>query len=72
MGGSVILRLLLAAAGAACILHGILGLRRESIRLKGVTADRQAEPLTFWASVLVILGFGAMLLWFAVFGHFAV
>ncbi len=71
MDSSPLLRLLLAAAGLACLVHGILGLRSGTIRLKGVTGDRDGSPMTFWASILVILAFGAMLLWFALFGRFA-
>ncbi len=70
MDSSPILRLLLTAAGVACLVHGTLGLRSGTIRLKGVMGDRDASPVTFRAPVLVITGFGAMLLWFAAFGHF--
>ncbi len=70
MNGSPVLRVVLFLAGLACLDHGIHGLRRGTIHLKGVTSERVGRPLTFWSSVLVIAGFGLMLLWFAVFGRF--
>ncbi len=61
-------RIILLLLAALVIGFGYYGMQKGTINIKGITYDRDMQPFGFWASVLIMFGFGIMLIYFAIFG----
>lgn len=57
-------RVALLLIGAATGIYAVIGVLRGEIYCKG-TFSRAAEPVKFWSSVAVYMGWTAMMLYFA-------
>ena len=48
--------------------YSLAGIKQGKIRIKDFTYEKETQPVGFWISVLILLGFGVMLFYFAFFG----
>ncbi len=48
--------------------YGGISLKKGEIYIKEKTYEKVKNPLGFWISIIVIMGFGLMLLFFGLFG----
>jgi hypothetical protein len=61
-------KIVLLIIGLTTAIYAVVGLLRGEIWCKGGPYSRTSEPLRFWSSVAVYLGWTAMMIYFAFFG----
>jgi len=63
-----VLKIILIVVAVLMFYYGGISLKKGKIYIKEKTYEKVKNPLSFWISIIVIMGFGLMLLFFGLFG----